>query len=333
MTANVIDVAREAKVAPSTVSNVLNNTKFVSEEIRKRVLDACEKLNYTPNLIASSMKTKKTKLIGLFLASSAEGFADIYYKFIEGVVITAAKNDYNVIIYYDLENRTQLHKLLSSGSGPIDGAIMLTPSKNDFRMSELACGKIEYVLVGKPFDENMQSIPYVDVRNDKITYDVVKKMLDKGKRKVLFLNSEDHLSITNDRLKGYQEALKEMSVNFDEKLVLNVKSSEKKAFEICERCFSEGVEFDAVITESDFSAKGIYDSLLKHSIKIGEGIPVMALGGSTYSDKLDPPLSSVVVDYLEIGRKAMNILVNKLKNYDIEYANFIDAEMIYTKSV
>lgn len=327
--AKISDVARRAGVAPSTVSNVLNQKKFVSNEIQQRVMDVCKELNYIPNMLASSMRTQRTNLIGLFLASSHGGFADIYNRIIEGVTLEAAKYDYNVILYYDIENKTKLKRLLLNGRGPIDGAIMLTPTKKDFRITELAESNIQMVLIGKPFDDTSNK-SYVDVENDKITFDAVTKMIEKGFRKILFFNSEKSLSVTNDRYKGYVKALKEHNIPVDKSLLFNVKSEENRAEHLCNECFNNGLVFDAVLTESDFTAKGVYDCLHKRNIKIGQDISVMALGGETYADKLEPKLSTVFVDYVKLGSKAVQLLVENIENKtDKIRAEYIPAEMRY----
>lgn len=327
--AKISDVAKKAGVAPSTVSNVLNQKKFVSDEIQKRVLDACKEMNYIPNMLASSMRTQRTNLIGLFLASSHGGFADIYNRIIEGVTLEAAKYDYNVILYYDIENKTKLKRLLLNGRGPIDGAIMLTPTKKDFRIQELAESNIQMVLIGKPFDETANK-SFVDVENDKITYDAVTKMIEKGFRRILFFNSEKSLSVTNDRYKGYIKAIKENNIPLDKSLIFNVKSEEDRAEMLCNECFKNGLKFDAVLTESDFTAKGVYECLHKRNIKIGQDVGVMALGGETYANKLEPKLSTVFVDYVKLGSKAVELLVENIENKtDTIKSDFIPAEMRY----
>ena len=328
----ISDVAKKAGVAPSTVSNVLNEKKFVSDEVQKRVIDACKELNYIPNMLATSMRTQRTNLIGLFLASSHGGFADIYNSIIEGVTLEATKYDYNVILYYDIENKTKLKKLLLNGRGPIDGAIMLTPTKKDFRIKELAESNIQMVLIGKPFDKTANK-SFVDVENDKITYDAVTKMIEKGFRNILFFNSEKSLSVTNDRYEGYVQAHKEKNILLDKSLIFNIKSEEDKAELLCGECFEKGLDFDAVLTESDFTAKGVYECLRKRNLNIGRDIGVMALGGKTYANMLEPNLSTVFVDYVKLGGKAVQLLVENIENKtDRMKADFIPAEMHYNDS-
>lgn len=328
--AKISDVAKLANVAPSTVSNALNGTKFVSEEIKQKVREACLKLNYMPNMLASSMRTQRTNLIGLFLASSRGGFADFYCSVIEGVTLRAAEKDYNIIIYYDIENRTKLKSLLLNGRGPIDGAIMLTPSRKDFRIEELTDSNIQMVLIGKPYDVS-DEISFVDVKNDRVAYDAAVHLLKSGYRRILFFNSDEKLSITKDRLCGYHRALEEHGTAFDEKYVYNVKSDEQKAEKLLEELMKNGLDFDAVITESDFSAKGVYSALAKAGRAVGKDVGVIALGGHTYADRLTPKLSTFFVDYAKLGELAVDMLVDKLNKKTAENY-FISAEICKSES-
>lgn len=99
--ATIYDVAREAGVAPSTVSYVLNNTKNVKESTRRKVMDAVEKLNYTPSSIARSLKTKTTSTIGIVLPDISNPFFSEITKGIEDV---ANEYGYTVFICNTYEN-------------------------------------------------------------------------------------------------------------------------------------------------------------------------------------------------------------------------------------
>jgi len=325
MIANIADVAKEAHVAPSTVSNVLNNTKFVSDDIKKRVFAACEKLNYTPNFIASSMRTNRTNILGLFLKSSISGFSDIYHPIIEGVTLTASKYDYNVILYYDIDSRQNLKRLITSGRGPVDGAIMLTPQRADFRMSELKDQNIQYVLIGKPFDD-CGGIPYVDVKNDEVAYNSVKLLIEKGRKKILFLNSEAEFGISEDRQKGFKKALSDSGLNPSASLMLNIKTDAYIAAKICDEYFDK-YGFDAIIVESDISARGVYDCLKSRGIVIGRDVSVIALGGESVTG-LQPKITTYNVNYMKIGKIAVECLIKKIKGMSVEDINNIETGFV-----
>lgn len=205
------DVAALAGVAPSTVSNVFTKKKYVSPKVTRKVREACEQLNYTPSFLASGMRTQKTSLIGLMLSSAAGGFQEFYHYFIEGATIAAAECGYSVILYYEVTDKEKLRAIFASGRGPIEGAVLLTPRMGDFRFIEMETNNIPYVLVGREFLGG--GATFVDVCNDTITYEIASRLIGEGRRNFVFLNSAEELYISQDRLKGFNRALREAGID------------------------------------------------------------------------------------------------------------------------
>ena len=95
MATSIKDVAREAGVSIATVSRVLNDIDVVNEDTKKKVLDAIKKLGYRPNIVARSLKTQKTKTIGILVPDISSGF---YPEIVRGAEDVANIYDYNVIL-------------------------------------------------------------------------------------------------------------------------------------------------------------------------------------------------------------------------------------------
>lgn len=321
---NIKDVARLADVAPSTVSNVFTQKKHVSREVCERVRAACDALNYSPSLIASGMRTKKTRHMGLFLTSSEGGFADFYYPLIEGVTISAAEQGYSVILYYGIDDEAKMHSFLESGRGPIDCAIILTPRTSDFRFKELNEGNVPYALIGKM---SGCDVPYVDVENDFITYKIVRQLLEQGRKNPVFLNSERELCVTEDRLNGFRRALADYKIPFRPERCANIRTDENEAYEVLSKLLIR--ETDCVIVESDISAKGVYRALKDSGRRAGDDVKVAALGGARVAATLDPPVTTVVTDYRKIGRLAASVAIGECKGENSKTGNFVEAEIIY----
>lgn len=320
---NIKDVAALAGVAPSTVSNVFTQNKHVSSKITKKVREACEKLNYTPSLIASSMRTRKTQLIGLMLSSSENGFPQFYNEVVEGAVITAAERGYSVIVYYGIANKEKLQGILENGRSPIEGAILLTPRREDFRFIEMEKNKIPFILIGQ---ESCGEVSFVDVRNDQIVYDITKKMLGEGKKQFVFLNSEEELSISKDRYNGFVRALQEAGLPEHEVPKMNIVTDRNVAKQAALKLLRP--DTDAVIAESDISAAGVYDALAEMNRSPSE-VKVCALGGTSVAGTLTPPVTTVEVDYRALAVKGMSLLLDNLCGKECMHENFIDAKILY----
>ena len=101
---SIIDVAKHAGVAKSTVSNVLSGKKFVSEKLKQRVLQACEELDYHPNFYASALSSKKTNIIALLLESSENIEQKMYKNLVTACIKEASIYNYALLVYYNSKN-------------------------------------------------------------------------------------------------------------------------------------------------------------------------------------------------------------------------------------
>lgn len=254
------DVAALAGVAPSTVSNVFTKKKYVSPKVTRKVREACEQLNYTPSFLASGMRTQKTSLIGLMLSSAAGGFQEFYHYFIEGATIAAAECGYSVILYYEVTDKEKLRAIFASGRGPIEGAVLLTPRTGDFRFIEMETNNIPYVLVGREFLGG--GATFVDVCNDTITYEIVSRLIGEGRRNFVFLNSAEELYISQDRLKGFNRALREAGIPVSRARVESVLAADAAAAAGGGVVYAEENSFDAkeYITEKGIARGNFRDT-------------------------------------------------------------------------
>ena len=133
----ITDVAAKAGVAKSTVSNVLTGRKFVSEELRQKVLTACKELDFQPNFCASGLSGGSTHIIALVMEATADIDVYPFYKdLLLSCMRTASTLGYSLLVYYD-SDKNKLMQTLRQGRAPIDGAILLTPGVDDERLSQM----------------------------------------------------------------------------------------------------------------------------------------------------------------------------------------------------
>lgn len=117
MATSIKDVAREAGVSIATVSRVLNDIDVVNEDTKKKVLDAIKKLGYRPNIVARSLKTQRTKTVGILVPDISSGF---YPKIVRGAEDVANIYDYNVILCnsdFDYDKEKDYLRVLKEKNG------------------------------------------------------------------------------------------------------------------------------------------------------------------------------------------------------------------------
>lgn len=322
------DVAKLAKVAKSTVSNCLNGTKNVSPEIKERVMAACRQLEYTPSLVASTLVTKKTNVIGLFL-----GINNIYEHFfgdlIKGVMVSASEIGYKTLLYYSV-NRQEMTSNLHSKS-LIDGAILLSPLVDDFRIKMISEDNIPFVIIGRPKED--LGYYYIDVDNVTIVFEVTQRLIKLGHRKILFFNYQEDYTISIDRNLGFEQALQLYRINKDLCKVIHADNEGIAAYHYLEEHLNSDFGYTAIIVPSDVAGAKVYDICKERGYAIGKDISVAALGGNTVASTLEPNLTTMTQNYEEMAKQCVELLYAQLSDSTpAERYVHSDYEIIFTDS-
>ena len=227
--------------------------------------------------------------------------------------MAVANRGYFVMLYVNVDREEKMRELFVQGKIYIEGAIILTPCIDDFRTKELNKGQIPYVTIGHTEDKISDSKYTVDVDNEEITYRIAAHLIKNGHRKILFLNSKENYTITNDRLVGYCRACAEAGIPIDKKNIFNVDENRDEAETLFKILHSRKEEYTACIVSSDTNARIVYDYAAKNGICIGSGLAVAALGGYERAEAFDPPLTMAKVDYDAMGRTASLLLCDILE--------------------
>ena len=176
MATSIKDVAREAGVSIATVSRVLNDIDVVNEDTKKKVLDAIKKLGYRPNIVARSLKTQKTKTIGILVPDISSGF---YPEIVRGAEDVANIYDYNVILCnsdFDSDKEKDYLRVLKEKM--VDGVIYMSSSLEEETLDIINELDLKTVLVETKDKEGRLPSVYID--NIEATYEATKHLLDKG---------------------------------------------------------------------------------------------------------------------------------------------------------
>lgn len=313
---NISDIAQAAGVSKATVSNVFTNNKRVSSHLMQKVLKASEELNYYPNHVASSLATKKTNIIGLLLGSGYDGFKKFFGELIGGVTVAAAEAGYRVLLDTCSAGNEKTHRNLISRADPFDGSIILAPVLEDIRIKDMLSHSTPFVTVGRAGDDN-QDVLSVDVDNESIVYNTALHLIGMGHKRIGFLNSGRDMTISFDRLKGYVDAMIKNRIDIDTSFICNIEETKKPDLSFYVKFIRSKKNLSAIITSSDEIAYMVYKALEHESLKVPRDMSVVALGGEDYLDKLVPRVTTVAIDYNAMGKKAVEMLVNKFNDIPV----------------
>ncbi len=323
----ITDVAERAGVVKSTVSNVLSGKKYVSEELKKKVLDACEELDFHPNFYASALSGHKSNIIALLLEISDEIDRKFYQKLIVSILKQASKSGYSLLIYYN-SDKEKLLNTLRQGTAPIDGAILMSPCTNDERLKQIESERISCVVIGRP--ENDMGLSYVDIDNIKLVKDVTEKLVSEYGNDAYLINSDRCMTISQDRAKAFKGVCESCGIDYTSHIFESLHCNEDEGYEISKPLMKKNGVF---ITANGRLAAGVYRAAAECGLKVGKDIAVFALGRSLEHGTFEPKLSYADQDYELLGKTAVDMLLDEIENGKHDDNVFVESKIIYTESV
>lgn len=312
--ANIDDVAREAGVSKSTVSNVFSKKRPISKEVTERVLAAAKKLNYKPNFWAKSLATKETRIIGLSMPGEHVKFSQFHLSLLNGVLKECYERGYRLLV--NTLSAVYQKQLPYMASDPVMGEILLDPRGEDERIKERIQQRIPIVVIGKPPKRFEAQITYVDNDNVGAVISVTERLLDLGHRKILFLNAPKERTVAVDREEGFRLALERSGLRFDPRLMQNKEEKESSldyGLERMLRLFRQNPEITAVITDTERIAAGVYRAIQQLGLRIPQDISVLSFGDDVYlATELNPPLSTLRLNGELLGIEAAKHLLEQI---------------------
>ena len=322
----ITDVAAKAGVAKSTVSNVLTGRKFVSEELKAKVLSACKELDFHPNFYASGLSSRKSNIIALLLESNSDVERPFYGELIISCMKEASKLGYSLLIYYNSDSQLLLNTL-RQGMAPIDGAILMSPCVDDERLTQIQSDFIDCVVVGRP-DSNL-GLNYVDIDNVKLVRDVCNELIAAYGTDIYLINSNLNLTISQDRAKSFSEICNEQSLDFNLHMFESKDSSETDGYNLAGRVVRKNSIF---VTANGSLARGVYRAVAEKGLEVGKDVAVFALGRSQQHGSFQPQLSYAEQDYSVLGKKAVQLLIGSIKGERNPESVLIESKLNFKQS-
>lgn len=261
---SIRDVAREAGVAISTVSKVLNNYPNVRDETKEKVNTAIEKLGFVPNSIASALSSKRTGRVALVLDANRnmQAVDEIPMQYIVGALNRAKELGVDIITVFTamLSEMSVVEMIRYFQSQSIEGLIICSLSAKDEALCRLIkSGKFKVVLINAPgVDENTSSI---HINNRKAQYEVAKKFLIECKAKrILYISGKKGGYVSGERLEGMKELSEELCLD------LLVRMGGFHELEARKLTMQYADARDAIICASDLMAIGAMKALIDMDI-------------------------------------------------------------------
>lgn len=296
------DVAAEAGVAISTVSKVLNNYPGVSDSTKDKVMEAVNRLGFTPNAVAAALSSKQSGRIALLMnmGSRTGAIDEINMQYLSGAIAAAVEYGLDAVtIFFDMIENMDLPTLITYlKSQSIEGIILFGVSKADEVLLELIDSQeFKTVVMDAPINNESTSSVWID--HEQAQYDIVTKALEgiEG-NKILYIAGKPSSYVTDYKLKGIHKLEEELD---SPAIVEYGNYSELTARKIT---FDRAVECDVIACGSDLMAIGAMRALMEMDIfkpVCGfDGIKLMAYAGKQ--------MNTVKQDFRELSRRAVEEL-------------------------
>ena len=310
--ATMDDVAKAANVSVTTVSHVLNGTRKVHPETEKLVRAAIQEVGYIQNSLARSLAMSATNTIGVAIPT----FSNHYFsEVVRSIESECMKNGLMMLFSDTHDDPDQELKIVQAfHQRRVDG-VVLAPA-DDGRLESLAYlrnNKIPAVLVDHLLS---QGFDQVGVKNKPAVQELITHLIGHGHQRIGFISGAAWNSTSAERVDGYRAALKAAGLPFDEALVCCGESAIEPARVATRQLLALDARPTAIMTSNNLMTIGAMRALREAGIDVPQEMAFVGFDDFDWADLFNPRLTVMAQPLEEIGAKALNLLIKRIKNPD-----------------
>lgn len=308
--ATIRDVARHAGVSIATVSHVINNTRFVMEETKQRVLASIDTLGYTPNVMARGFKQGRRNLIGFVVPDIANVF---YSAIIEEAENAIAKHGYRLVTVHTKETKSrEAENIRALASGIVDGIIVTSTMERYSEIEPLVEKDFPLVFIDR-------RVPYcpcdtVLVNNYDAVYSGVQQLILDGHTRIGYIVGLSHLSTTLERQNAYEDALKGHGIAVDRQLIRRGDSMSQSAIPQARELLELGCT--AIVVSNNVMTEDVLYFLEENGIPVGVpgGIDIVGYNDSGNVYQIMRSIHSIDQPTRAMGRAAGEQIIERINH-------------------
>ncbi len=319
-------VAQRAGVSRATVSRVINGSKYISAEMRERVLAAIKELGYEPDMIARNLVQRRSHAIALsiFAAEDSLTFANFgraskyfYLDVLKNIEEEAVSSGYDLVMPFRPRDKSPESYIRSLQTRRVAGCIMLIPKAQDPRVQALIQAEIPTVFIGSMIQGKRAT--YVKSDHIDSARQVTEHLLSLGHKRIAFLAGSTTSLSGMERLVGYHQALAQAGITLDTDLVRQSGWEMEESYKAVHLLLNEPHDFTAIVAASDVMAIGALRALNEHNLRVPDDISLASFDGIDFSEYTTPPLTTMWQDREAMGRGAVRLLINMLDKTEHQF--------------
>ncbi len=310
--ATISEIALKLNITTSTVSRALNDNPRISKLTTLRVKEMAKVLNYEPNELAAALRSGKSKVIGIIVPNINR---ILFSSVISSAEEVANSFGYKVLIsqtYESFENEVQT---IDAFLGARVAGIIASVAKNSNQFShfqKVIDSRVPLVL----FDRTNPLIQTSQVVLDDYfaAYSITQHLIQQGCNRIAYFTRNNNLTIYQDRLNGYLDALNHHKIAIDESLILKSNLQLEDGRSCMKQLLLLNPIPDAVFSASDYAIVGAMQVVKEHKLSIPNDIALAGFGNEPFTSFTEPAITTVDHMCFEMGTKAANLIFDMLNN-------------------
>ena len=307
--ATINDVARRASVSKTTVSHVINNTRYVEDDTRQRVLDAIDAVGFQPSLIARSLTTNQTRTVGFIVSDATNTFFGDVLRGIEDIL---RSENYSIMVCNTDEILEREDHYLNLMLGQrVDGIIAAATSQKWKSLSMASAFHIPVILVDRYYEG--LDFPFVGVDNQAGAYVGTRCLVQSGHTRLGILAGFQRLSTMRERLAGFKQALVEAGLEIRPEWIIESPLTIEAGKEAALKILSLPVPPTALFMNNNLLSVGGLMAIQELGLSCPEDIALVGFDDHPWAAVSTPPLTVVRQPSRQVGRLAAKTLMDCFK--------------------
>lgn len=288
MSVTIKDIARLANVSHTTVSRALNNSPFIKENTKKKIMEIANELNYVPNYNAKSLVLNKSYNIGVFFTTISKGTSPSFFHEVVDGVNSKIDEKYNLVI----KGIDDLKSLNYISKDRFDGIILVSQSESDNQVIyDIISKEIPLVVLNRKVEvDNVVNILFSEKEG---AYEAADYLIKNGHRDIAIIEGKEGFKSSVFRREGYINALINNKIKIDNDYIVRGEYNVESGFKAMQKLLSLDKIPTAVFCSNDDMALGAMRAIQEHGLRVPEDISIIGFDDSEFCNYVSPALTTV----------------------------------------
>ncbi len=312
--ATIREVARHAGVAPITVSRVVNKSGYVSKDIRERVERSIAALDYIPNALGPSLRSKKTHIFALILSDITNPF---WTTVARGVEDACNAHGYYVVLCNTDESQTKQDQYVSVMlRKQVDGFLLVPAQDTNETIRAIQKQDIPIVVLDRTVSDVEVDIVRCD--SEEGAYQLTRHLLQQGHRDIAVVSGPKEISTARDRVAGYRRAMEESGLPVDERNIHWGTFGHNAGYDATKEILTTTPRPTALLAGNNFIAIGAMHALTEAEVRVPQDMALVSFDEFPPGLTIEPFFTSVVQPAYQMGYRATELLLSRVQGQTSE---------------